>query len=83
MNIYYNICREITSNYLLAAAAIGWSAINYHDLNMRAVAVATVLMVGNVGSIIAAYLFRSQDAPRYGMYTYKCTTLNYLHSNTD
>ncbi|KAL9542748.1 hypothetical protein MBANPS3_008457 [Mucor bainieri] len=48
-----------------AAAAIGWSAINYHDLNVRAVAVASVLMVGNVGSIIAAYLFRSQDAPRY------------------
>ncbi|CAO3634434.1 unnamed protein product [Mucor fragilis] len=48
-----------------AAAAIGWSAINYHDLNVRAVAVASVLMVGNVGSIVAAYLFRSQDAPRY------------------
>ncbi|KAI8641695.1 major facilitator superfamily domain-containing protein [Parasitella parasitica] len=48
-----------------AAAAVGWSAINYHDLNVRAVAVALVFMVGNVGSIIAAYLFRAQDAPRY------------------
>ncbi|KAI9252187.1 major facilitator superfamily domain-containing protein [Helicostylum pulchrum] len=48
-----------------AAAAIGWSAINYPDLNVRAIAVAVVLMVGNIGSIIAAYLFRSTDAPRY------------------
>ncbi|CEP08234.1 hypothetical protein [Parasitella parasitica] len=51
-----------------AAAAIGWSAINYHDLNIRAVAVAAVFMVGNVGSIIASYLFRAQDAPKYGVY---------------
>lgn len=70
-------------NYLLAAAAIGWSAINYHDLNIRAIAVATVLMVGQVGCIIAAYLFPSQDAPRYGMYTHNHTTLNYLQLNTD
>ncbi|KAI7892932.1 major facilitator superfamily domain-containing protein [Mucor mucedo] len=48
-----------------AAAAIGWSAINYPDLTVRAIAVAVVLMIGNIGSIIAAYLFRSTDAPRY------------------
>jgi hypothetical protein len=81
--IYYNICREITLNYLLAAAAIGWSAINYHDLNIRAVAVATVLMVGQVGCIIAAYLFPSQDAPRYGKFIYKHIILNYLHLSAD
>ncbi|KAI8070524.1 major facilitator superfamily domain-containing protein [Gilbertella persicaria] len=50
---------------LQAAAAIGWSAINYPDLTVRAVAVAVVLMIGNLGSIIAAYLFQSKDAPRY------------------
>ena len=49
-----------------AASAIGWSAINYSDLTVRAIAVAFVLMVGNIGSIIAAYLFNTKDAPRYG-----------------
>ncbi|KAI9483211.1 MAG: major facilitator superfamily domain-containing protein [Benjaminiella poitrasii] len=48
-----------------AAAAIGWSAINYPDLTVRAVAVAFVLMIGNIGSVLAAYLFQSKDAPRY------------------
>lgn len=50
----------------LGATAIGWSAINYPDLNDRAVAVAAVLMIGNGGNIIASYLFRSEDAPKYG-----------------
>jgi hypothetical protein len=54
--------------FYIAAAAIGWSAINYPDLTVRAIAVAIVLMVGNIGSIIAAYLFRSTDAPRYGIH---------------
>lgn len=58
---------DINSSFL-AAAAIGWSAINYPDLTVRAIAVAIVLMVGNIGSIIAAYLFRSTDAPRYGTF---------------
>ncbi|KAI7904083.1 major facilitator superfamily domain-containing protein [Cokeromyces recurvatus] len=31
-----------------AAAAIGWSAINYPDLTVRAIAVAFVLMIGNL-----------------------------------
>lgn len=59
--------------FYIAAAAIGWSAINYPDLTVRAVAVAMVLMVGNVGSIVAAYLFRSTDAPRYGTYIFITT----------
>ncbi|KAG0767996.1 hypothetical protein G6F57_003513 [Rhizopus arrhizus] len=49
-----------------ASAAFGWPALNYPELTTRAIAVATILMIGNVGSIVAAYLFRSSDAPRYG-----------------
>ena len=53
---------------LQAPAVVGWSAVNYPDLSIRAVAVAMVVMIGNLGGIIASYLFPSTHAPHYRKY---------------
>ncbi|ORE07999.1 MFS general substrate transporter [Rhizopus microsporus var. microsporus] len=50
---------------LQASASLGWSALNYPDLTVRAVGVAAVIMIGNIGNIVASFLFKSSDAPRY------------------
>ncbi|KAG0167723.1 hypothetical protein DFQ30_005737 [Apophysomyces sp. BC1015] len=49
-----------------AAAVVGWSSVNFPDLAVRATAVALVVMVGNVGGVVAAYVFPDSDAPHYG-----------------
>lgn len=51
---------------LQSSAVVGWSPINYYDLNVRAVAVAAIVMIGNSGGVVASYLFPSTDAPHYG-----------------
>lgn len=51
---------------LIAPAVLGWSAVNFEDLSVRAVAVAIVVMVGNTGGVMASYLYPSTDAPHYG-----------------
>ncbi|KAI8139821.1 major facilitator superfamily domain-containing protein, partial [Fennellomyces sp. T-0311] len=50
---------------LQAPAVVGWSAVNYPDLSIRAVAVALVVMIGNLGGVIASYLYPSTHAPHY------------------
>ncbi|KAI8149048.1 major facilitator superfamily domain-containing protein [Fennellomyces sp. T-0311] len=40
-----------------APIGITWSAINYHDLTVRAVAVAVVNMMGNLGNVVASFLY--------------------------
>ncbi|RCH79342.1 hypothetical protein CU098_004480, partial [Rhizopus stolonifer] len=52
------------------AANISWSAVNFPVLEVRAVAVAVVVMVGNVGGVIASYLYPMNDKPQYGKYRY-------------
>lgn len=49
-----------------SSAVVGWSPINYYDLNVRAVAVATIVMIGNSGGIVSSYLYPSTTAPHYG-----------------
>lgn len=55
---------------LQAPAVVGWSAINFPDLTVRAVAVAIVVMVGNIGGVIASYLYPSNSAPHYCKYLF-------------
>ncbi|KAI9008783.1 major facilitator superfamily domain-containing protein [Phycomyces nitens] len=50
---------------LQAPAVVGWSTINFPDITTRAVAVATVVMIGNGGSIVASFLYPLVDSPRY------------------
>ncbi|KAG1471692.1 hypothetical protein G6F56_001978 [Rhizopus delemar] len=47
------------------AANVGWSAVNYPDLDTRAVAVAVIIMFGSAGGVIASYLYPSDDKPYY------------------
>ncbi|KAI7878513.1 MFS general substrate transporter [Lichtheimia hyalospora FSU 10163] len=51
---------------LIAPAVLGWSAVNFENLSVRAVAVAIVVMIGNTGGVMASYLYPSTDAPHYG-----------------
>lgn len=44
---------------------VSWSAVNFPDLSVRAVAVAVVVMIGNTGGVIASYLYPSTTAPHY------------------
>ncbi|KAI9282332.1 major facilitator superfamily domain-containing protein [Sporodiniella umbellata] len=50
---------------LQAASSFGWSALNYPDLKVRAIAVAGILTIGNLGCFVASFLFQASDAPRY------------------
>ncbi|KAG0745899.1 hypothetical protein G6F57_004299 [Rhizopus arrhizus] len=47
------------------AANVSWSSINFPILEIRAVAVATVVMIGNTGGVIASYLYPLNDGPHY------------------
>ncbi|KAI9499502.1 major facilitator superfamily domain-containing protein [Zychaea mexicana] len=40
-----------------APVGVSWSAINYPDLTVRAVAVALVNMMGNFGNVIASFIY--------------------------
>ncbi|KAL9542101.1 hypothetical protein MBANPS3_008779 [Mucor bainieri] len=50
---------------LQAPANIGWSAINFPNLEIRVIAVAVVVMIGNSGGVIASYLYPLSDSPHY------------------
>ncbi|KAK4521500.1 glycine hydroxymethyltransferase shm1 [Mucor velutinosus] len=50
---------------LQAPANIGWSAINFPNLEIRVIAVAVVVMIGNSGGVIASYLYPVSDGPHY------------------
>ncbi|CAO3682917.1 unnamed protein product [Rhizopus stolonifer] len=50
------------------AANVGWSAVNYPDLDTRAIAVAVIIMFGSAGGVIASYLYPSVDKPYYSAY---------------
>jgi hypothetical protein len=50
---------------MIDAANVSWSSINFPILEIRAVAVATVVMIGNTGGVIASYLYPLNDGPHY------------------
>lgn len=50
----------------IAPIGVSWSAINYHDLTVRAVGVAVVNMMGNLGSVGASYLYTIPGDPNHG-----------------
>ncbi|KAI7888259.1 major facilitator superfamily domain-containing protein [Mucor mucedo] len=50
---------------LQAPANVGWSSINFPDLEIRVIAVAIVVMVGNSGGIVSSYLYPLSDGPHY------------------
>ncbi|CDS03345.1 hypothetical protein LRAMOSA00747 [Lichtheimia ramosa] len=48
-----------------APIGVSWSAINYHDLTVRAVGVAVVNMMGNLGSVGASFLYTIPGDPNH------------------
>ncbi|CAO0791187.1 unnamed protein product [Mucor circinelloides] len=48
---------------LQAPANIGWSPINFPNLEIRVIAVAMVVMIGNSGGVVASYLYF--DGPHF------------------
>ncbi|KAI8068724.1 major facilitator superfamily domain-containing protein [Gongronella butleri] len=50
---------------LLSPSVIGWSTVNFQDTNVRAVAVAAVVMIGNMGSVAASFLYPSVRGPHH------------------
>ncbi|CAO3666027.1 unnamed protein product [Rhizopus microsporus] len=50
---------------LQSSATVGWSAVNFPNLEIRAVAVAVVVMVGCTGGVIASYIYPLSDGPYY------------------
>ncbi|CAO3649795.1 unnamed protein product [Mucor fragilis] len=50
---------------LQAPANIGWSAINFPNLEIRVIAVAVVVMIGNSGGVVASYIYPLSDGPHY------------------
>lgn len=50
---------------IIAPANVGWSSINFPNLEIRAIAVAIVVMVGNSGGIVSSYLYPLSDGPHF------------------
>ncbi|KAI7901671.1 uncharacterized protein BX663DRAFT_513637 [Cokeromyces recurvatus] len=50
---------------IVAPPNIGWSAINFDKLEIRVIAVAVVVMIGNTGGIVASYLYPISSGPNY------------------
>ncbi|KAI9275565.1 major facilitator superfamily domain-containing protein [Phascolomyces articulosus] len=45
-----------------APIGMSWSTVNYPDLTVRAVAVAVVSMMGNIGNVAASYLYQVPES---------------------
>lgn len=50
---------------LYTAPVVCWSAINFPDLSTRAIAIGTVVMIGNTGGVIASYLYPTNSDPKH------------------
>ncbi|KAI8977614.1 major facilitator superfamily domain-containing protein [Mycotypha africana] len=50
---------------LQMAANVGWAPINFPELEIRAIAVAFVVMMGSTGGIVASYLYPGTDKPQF------------------
>ncbi|KAI9272440.1 major facilitator superfamily domain-containing protein [Sporodiniella umbellata] len=44
---------------------VGWTSVNFPDLDTRAVTIATAVMIGSVGGVVAPYLYPFDDSPNY------------------
>lgn len=70
--LVYNVTNESKPHIIfylhvicIASATVGWSAVNFPNLEIRAVAVAVVVMVGCTGGVIASYIYPLSDGPYY------------------
>lgn len=72
---------QFTDMYtVLAPIGVSWSAINYHDLTVRAVGVAVVNMMGNLGSVGASFLYTIPGDPNHGNSSISSISLSSLSS---
>jgi len=51
--------------YPLIPLIVSWSGNNFGGATNRAVGMAVVISIGNVGGIISSFIYRRQDRPRY------------------
>ncbi|ORZ12407.1 major facilitator superfamily domain-containing protein [Absidia repens] len=50
---------------MVAAPTVGWSSVNFPDATIRVLAVATVVMIGNSGGVVASFLYPISNAPHH------------------
>ncbi|KAI6141904.1 MFS general substrate transporter [Pisolithus tinctorius] len=62
---YFGTYLAVIGMYTGVPCAVGWLANNLHGKYKRAVGMALQAGMGNFGGIIASYIFRIQDEPRF------------------
>ncbi|KAI6045451.1 MFS general substrate transporter [Pisolithus marmoratus] len=62
---YFGTYLAVIGLYAGVPCAVGWLANNLHGRYKRAVGTAIQVGMGNLGGIIASYVFRIQDEPRF------------------
>lgn len=62
---YFGTYLCVAGPYTGGAGSIIWLANNLEGKCKRAIGMAIVICMGNLGGAIASNIFRSQDAPRY------------------
>ncbi|KAI6122124.1 MFS general substrate transporter [Pisolithus croceorrhizus] len=62
---YFGTYLAVTGLYAGVPCVVGWLANNLHGKYKRAVGMAIQVGMGNLGGIIASYIFRIQDEPRF------------------
>ncbi|CAO3633573.1 unnamed protein product [Cunninghamella blakesleeana] len=50
---------------LFVAPVVCWSAVNFPDLSTRALAIGTVVMIGNTGGVVASFLYPTNSDPKH------------------
>ncbi|KAI7849476.1 major facilitator superfamily domain-containing protein [Circinella umbellata] len=50
-----------------APISLSWPTVNYHDLTIRAVGTAIISMMGNLGNVIASFLYTVPGDTNHGM----------------
>ncbi|SAM00621.1 hypothetical protein [Absidia glauca] len=64
--VLYGSLFVVTSGVgIVAAPTVGWSSVNFPNPTIRAVAVASVVMIGNFGSVLASFLYPTANAPHH------------------
>lgn len=62
---YFGTYLAVIGLYAGVPCVVGWLANNLHGKYKRAVGMAIQVGMGNLGGIIASYIFRVQDEPRF------------------
>lgn len=62
---YFSVVLAVAGIYPIQAAAASWNANNIAPANRRAIGIALMNCVGNIGGIVGSYMYLEDEKPKY------------------